>query len=337
MAVYTTIDNSELYFQCKLYSGNGSTTNAITFDVTDTSMQPDMVWNKDRGAANWHNITDSGRGHSKEMYPNANNAEGTNAYVKSFDSNGFTIGSAGSDVNASGNNYASWCWKESTTAGFDIVTYTGNASTDRSISHGLSVAPKAMIIKNRSTAGSWMVYHDALGSNSGTTRRFLQLDNNNAQNNGSSGDFPAPPTSSVFKVGNFDTMNKSGDGIVSFLFHEVQGFLKIGSYFGNGNADGATVWCGLTPAFVLIKSTASGVWRMWDNKRDSLNPNTANFQSNAPDAEYDHSSVSIDFLSGGFKLKATDSSFNGSGVKYCFWAWAEAPFVNSSGVPCNAR
>ena len=332
---YTTIDNPELYFQCKLYSGNGSTTNAITFDVTDTSMQPDMVWNKDRGAANWRNITDSVRGHSKELYPNATNAEGTNAYVKSFDSNGFTIGSAGSDVNASGNNYASWCWKESATAGFDIISYTGNGSV-RNLSHSLSAVPEFILVKNREGTGGWVTYHAGVASDAETD--YLMLNNNSAV--GDYADYwnDTAPTSSVITLGtDSNTPNGSGNDMIMYAFTSKQGFSKCGSYTGNGNADGATVWCGMTPAFVLIKSTASGVWRLWDNKRDSINPNTANFQTNAADAEYDHSSVSIDFLSEGFKLRATDSSFNGSGVKYIFYAVAEAPFVNSKGVPCNAR
>ena len=335
MANYTDIDNPELHFQCKLYTGNAGT-NAITLDGSE-DMQPDLVWIKNRDESQDHALFDDIRGTQKQLKPNTNEEELTRTdALSSFNSDGFTVGSRLS-VNGSSDNIVAWCWKESTTCGFDIVTYTGDASTDRSISHGLSVAPKTMWIKNRSTAGAWMVYHDVLGSNSGTTRRFLQLDNTNGQNNGGTGDFPAPPTSSVFKVGNFDTMNKSGDNIVAYLFHEVRGFSKYGLYVGNGSTDGALVHCGFRPAWLMTKEYKNGTghWRIRDNKRSTFNP--VGIVSHANASTGDTSEDDVDFLSNGFKIRTSGGENNGSGDVYAFWAFAEAPFVNSNGVPCNAR
>tara|TARA_R100000655_G_scaffold44308_2_gene81012 strand:- start:1989 stop:2996 length:1008 start_codon:yes stop_codon:yes gene_type:complete len=333
---YTTIDNPELHFQCKIYTGNAGT-NALTLDGSE-DMQPDMIWLKSRSYTDNHVIHDSVRGSTKRVFPNLNSGEGTESTsVTSFDSDGFTLGADGIANGGSGKTYVAWCWKESTTCGFDIVTYTGDASTDRSISHGLSVAPKTMWIKNRSGAHAWMVYHDVLGSNSGTTRRFLQLDNTNGQNNGGTGDFPAPPTSSVFKVGNFDTMNKSGDNIVAYLFHEVRGFSKYGLYVGNGSTDGALVHCGFRPAWLMTKEYKNGTghWRIRDNKRSTFNP--VGIVSHANASTGDTSEDDVDFLSNGFKIRTSGGENNGSGDVYAFWAFAEAPFVNSNGVPCNAR
>jgi hypothetical protein len=335
MANYTTIDNPELYFQCKNYVGSSSA-QSITLDGSE-DMQPDFIWFKNRETASRHQKYDSARGATKLLNSDEPDGEQTVSYFTSFDSDGFTIPSGSSALNGGSQNIIAWCWKESTTAGFDMVTYTGDASTDRSISHGLSVAPKTMIIKNRSGSHAWMVYHDVLGSNSGTTRRFLQLDNGNGYNNGGTGDFPAPPTSSVFKVGNFDTMNKSGDSIIAYCFHEVRGFSKFGLYVGNGSTDGAQVFCGFRPSWLMTKEYKNGTghWRVRDNKRSPHNPVGIVLRpdTNVADVTEDN----VDFLSNGFKIRTSGGENNGSGDVYAFWAFAEAPFVNSKGVPCNAR
>jgi len=326
---YTTIDNPELYFQVKAYAGTGSA-HSQTFDG-DEDMQPDLVWIKNRGSVTNHEVADSVRGVNLLLKPNDTDAEQSLATkITAFNSDGFSVGTD-SNVNESSVNQVAWCWKESATAGFDILTYTGTGS-DASISHSLSAIPQMIIVKTRSATDGWHVYHESMGND-----KNIKL-NLNAANYTSNNWKKVDPTSSVFylKSGTYDT-NIDTRTYVAYCFAEKQGFSKIGSYTGNGNADGATVWCGFSPAFVLIKSLASGVWRLWDNKRDALNPNTANFQTNASDAEYDDPAVSIDFLSNGFKLRATDSSFNGSGTSYVYYAVAEAPFVNSNGVPCNAR
>ena len=357
MAAYTTIDNPELYFQCKIYTGNGSATHAITFDG-DEDMQPDLVWIKNRSSAENHALVDSVRGVGKQLLANATAGEYSNANsVKAFNSNGFSVGDL-SDTNGNTNNLVAWCWKAGTsfsndasatsvgntdssgsassTAGFSISKYTGvGASLDIVVKHGLSAAPAMMWTKNLDDANNWGVYHHK--NTSAPETDYLRLDTNAATTDDAEMWADTAPTSAVFTAGDHSSSNRAGDDFVSYFWNEVQGYSAMGSYTGNGNASGAVVWCGFTPAFVLIKSAASGVWRLWDNKRDSLNPNTANFQTNAADAEYDHSSVAIDFLSSGFKARSTDSSYNGSGTSYVYMAFAEAPFVNSNGVPANAR
>ncbi len=333
---YTTIDDPEAYFQVKTYTGNGSDDHAITFDGT-TNMSPNMVWIKDRERSGYnHCLIDSVRGVTKVIRPNLSNVEATiSDALKSFDSDGFTLDddAGNGEMNINTETYVAWCWKESVTAGFDIVSYTGNGS-NRTISHSLSEEPHWMLFKSRSDAYSWVSYTKTYGNNS-----VLALNSTGANDSGVGSSYfnSTNPTSSVFSLGTAANMNGSSKTFIAYLFAPKQGFSKFSRYYGNGNASGTTVFCGFTPAFVLIKSTASGVWRMWDNKRDRLNPNTANFQASASDAEYDDASVSIDFLSSGFKLRATDSSFNGNGTAYVYAAFAEAPFVNSNGVPCNAR
>jgi len=329
---YTAIDNPELYFQVKLYTGDGST-QSITLDG-DEDMQPDMVWIKNRGGADGHNLFDAVRGATKRLRTNDNTVENTGAdTLTSFDSDGFSLGAdtTGDGVNISGYTPVAWCWEESATSGTDIVTFTGTGGT-QNISHSLSAVPEMIICKSRSAAGAWYTYHAGVASDAETD--YLKLNANEAVADGVTVWNDTAPTTSVFTVGSaFDNTTT----YVAYAFAPKQGYSKFGSYTGNGSTNGSTVWCGFTPAFVLIKSTASGVWRLWDNKRDALNPNTANFQTNASDAEYDDASVSIDFLSSGFKVRSTDSSYNGSGTSYAYMTFAEAPFVNSNGVPCNAR
>ena len=332
---YTEIDNPEIYFQCKTYTGNGST-QTITLDNTDADLDADMIWLKARNHAYSHQLFDTVRGTTKLLNPEANEAEQTLSGITGFSTDSFDIGSD-AGTNANTKTFVAWCWKEATAAGLDIVTYSGDGQSNREISHGLSAVPKTMWIKNRSGSHAWMVYHDDLGYNSGTIPRFLQFDNTNAQNNGGSGDFPADPTSSVFKVGSYDTMNKNGDNIVAYVFTEKKGFSKFGTYKGNGSATaGPFIYTGFRPAYVMAKeASGTGHWRIRDNKRSTFNPVGVVLYTNGNNTETTEDN--IDFLSNGFRLYTSGGENNGSGDSYVYWAWAENPFVNSNGVPGNAR
>ena len=124
--------------------------------------------------------------------------------------------------------------------------------------------------------------------------------------------------------------------MVMYAWSEKQGFSKFGSYTGNGNADGTFVYTGFRPTWVMCKkSSGTGNWNITDGKRNTANPHGKQFEANVNDAEFDN--VRLDMLANGFKHRASGSDLNGSGTSYIFIAFAEAPFVNSEGVPCNAR
>ena len=333
---YTTIDNPELYFQTKLYTGQASsqgdgTTTAITFDG-DEDMQPDLIWIKNRDGTDWHDVTDSVRGVTKSIYPNENDAEDTVATaVTAIGSDGFTVGS-NDQVNDASDKYVAWCWKESATAGFDIVSYTGNA-TNRTISHSLSAAAKVVIIKDRSTTGEWVFGHGSQGFT-----KFAEMNSTGAFQTVASRFNNTAPTSSVFSVGTANDTNENTDSLIAYLFAEKQGFSKFGSYTGNGNADGAFIYTGFRPAWIMFKNTSQTQnWYMYDNKRSSFNPANDHFYADADSAEVADSAHGLDILSNGFKMRTTNDGWNGSGEVYVYIAFAEAPFVNSKGVPCNAR
>ena len=335
---YTTIDNPELYFQAKLYTGSGSI-QAITLDG-DEDMQPDLVIQKDRGNVRHHNVYDSVRGVKARLRADATNAEytadATNGF-DSFDSDGFTLEADSSSLgtNEDTEDYVAWCWKESATAGFDIVQFTGN-DTARTISHNLSAVPGLIICKNPSEgAAEWPVYHHKNTTAPETERLFLSgtqatLDNATFFND-------TAPTTSVFSVGTSSDINGNTNSIISYVFAEKQGYSKFGSYTGNGNADGPFIYTGFRPAFLITKRT-DGVagWSVKNNKTDPENPVDRALFANATDAEATDQYI-IDFLSNGFKIRDASAGVNGDGSTYSYAAFAEAPFVNSNGVPCNAR
>ena len=338
---YTTIDDPSAYFKVQLYTGNGTAGRAIAFDDTDTDMQPDIVWIKSRGNTEYPSLYDSARGTQKVLRPDNDDPPSTEPGtdgVTAFSSDGFTVGDD-NHINQNTITFVAWCWKESADAGMDLVTYTGNGSA-RTISHSLSAVPHAMIVKNLSDGGyndgtsDWCVYNHKNTSAPETDYQKLNTDAATADLNTIWND--TAPTSSVFTVGTNDQVNENTDSFIAYLFSEKQGFSKFGSYKGNGNADGTFVYTGFRPAWLMIKRTDStNDWVMYDNKREGYNVDNDYLKANDTNAE--QADVDLDLLSNGFKMRNTANAHNASGGTFVYMAFAEAPFVNSEGVPCNAR
>jgi len=333
---YTAIDDSEAYFQTVLYTGSGSGRD-LTFGG-DTDMQPDILWFKRRNGASNHFLYDSGRGAPHELLPNLTNDDSAQTTgMTAFNSDGFTLGDSG-DINASGQTMIAYGWKEGTTSGIDIVDYDGTGSAT-TVSHSLSAVPHLIITKVYERDGeNWAVYHHK--NTSAPETDFLHLNATDATADDSTYWNDTAPTSSVFSVGTVDETNASGQDIVAYLFTEKQGFSKFGSYVGSGDALGTFHFCGFRPAFVAIRRTNSASnsgWFMFDTKLNTYNPLTRYLVANTTAAEAGDSGNSIDFLSNGFKLYTNGNSYNASGSTYVYIAFAEAPLVNSNGVPSNAR
>jgi len=354
MAVYTTIDNPELYFQTKLYTGNGST-QSLTFDGSE-DMQPDFLWFKQRDGTGTHAVFDSVRGTTGSVYrrllPQDNGAEDTAANtLTAIGTDGFSISSDG-NINGSSETMVAWCWKAggsgssntdgsinttstsaNTTSGFSIVAYTGDGNSSATLGHGLSSAPKVLINKTRSLSGyDWNVQHGALGA---TKYLYLSSNATEATNIGMWNN--TAPTSSVFTVGTYDNVNKVSETYVTYCFSEVQGFSKFGSYYGNGSSSGSYIHLGFRASFILLKNTTTATrdWMMYDSKRQGYNGANNYIVANTNGS--DQTGIEIDILSNGFKARSSATGLNASGVKHIYMAFAEAPFVNSKGVPCNAR
>ena len=322
---YTTIDDPEAYFQTVLYAGNNST-QSITLGG-DTDLQPDFVWIKARSDAGEHTLYDSVRGATKRLDSADAGAEDTVTNgVTAFNSDGFSLGAGGNENSAT--TIVAWCWKESATAGFDINIHTGTGSS-ADVSHNLSAVPETIFTKRRNDTQDWFVYTTTTGSG-----KALFLDTTSAISTQANA-YDATPTSSVINYGNDNAVNGSDDTYVAYLWRSVQGYSKFGSYKGNADNDGAFVYVGFRPAFVLLKnSTGANGWEMRDNKRPGYNYNTGTLAPSSSDAET--TGEGIDIFSNGFKLRASGNGQNGDNT-YIYMAFAEAPFVNSNGVPANAR
>jgi hypothetical protein len=331
---YTAIDNPELYFQTKLYTGTGTST-AFTLDGSE-DMQPDMMWFKVRVATESHIMIDAVRGVTKNLHPDANYAESTQTdRVTAIGSDGFTLGAdANYGINKSGDAHVAWCWKESATAGFDIVGYTGTGSA-KTEAHSLSAVPHLMIVKSRPGAYSWAVYHHKNTSAPEDDR--LLLDTTGATDSSDAEWNDTAPTSSVINLGTGNSTNRNTDAYIAYLWSEKQGFSKFGSYASNSNANGPYVNLGFRPAWLMIKcTTAVEAWAIFNNKVEPFNDGVMS-QLNASETGSE-GTLQILFLSNGFKILEVSGQTNKSGSHtYVYAAFAEAPFVNSNGVPCNAR
>ena len=134
------------------------------------------------------------------------------------------------------------------------------------------------------------------------------------------------PTSSVFSLSSNSTTNYNGEVYVAYCWHSVEGYSKIGSYTGNGNADGSFVYTGFAPVYVLRKRiNSTGSWLIQDTARSPYNlVNTRLYADTTAGSVANENE--IDFVSNGFKLRATDSYGNASGGIYLYMAFAETPF-----------
>ena len=334
---YTTIDDPEAYFQVNTYTGDGNDNRDLVLPG-DTDMQPDMIWTKNRDTSDPNTIVDAVRGGGETLYPNSSATEDTHGLgLTAFNSDGYRV-RTGANWNTNTEKYVGWCWKESATAGFDIVTYTGNGTDDTDISHNLSAVPHMIICKVRNVAGEqWKVYHHK--NTSAPETDFLRLEDTAATADDASVWSDEAPTSSVFTLGDTNGINQNTKLFVSYLWSEKQGFSKFGSYVGNGNADGPMIFLGFRPAFILTKRTDGGsnYWTIWDNKRDPDNWCGQKIYPNATNAEQTESTGNLDFVANGVKIRNNGGDYNGSGQTYIYAAFAEAPLVNSNGVPATAR
>jgi hypothetical protein len=309
-----SIKKPSSYFDATTYTGNGATPQNI---VNASGFQPDLVWTKSRSNAVDHFLADSVRGANNILRSNLADAEvvGTGG-IAAFNSNGFSVNG---NQNTNTYTYVGWQWKESATPGFDIVTYTGTGS-NQTISHSLGVAPAMYITKRRNATNSWVVYHRSLGNN------ILALESTSAVI-ANSAFFSSNPNSSSFYPATDATVNASGGTYVTYLWSEVAGFSKFGSYTGNGSSDGPFLHCGFRPAFVIIKSSSSGYdWFMFDNRRDPENVVDLALFPNSSSAESGAGTYLFDFTSNGIKIRNSQLNLNGNGNTYIFCAWAEAPF-----------
>ena len=347
-----TIDKPSDDFNTLLYTGTGSN---ITLSGLD--FQADWVWAKRRDSTAGHKTADVVRGFGasgKVLSQESTSAEGTQDLVESFTSDGYVVGTDSSDFNTSGGTYVTWNWlaangtssnsdgaitstvSANTTAGFSAVGYTGTGNSNNTVGHGLTQALDLLIIKNRDRTAGWKI-----GSSSFSGWNYAMGFDNGAESVNTNPFNSTAPTSSVFTIanGSYADTNQSGEDFIAYCFHEVPSYSRIGNYKANGNSS-TSIYINTVfkPAFMIIKRRdGTGDWMMYDNKRGPFNPNETTLKSNSTSAESTSSGFAVDFLSNGFKIRGTDSNINTNNGNYLFMAFAENPFVTSTGIPTTAR
>ena len=358
----TIADGSE-YFHPQLYTGDGSSGLAITNAASAGDFKPDILWLSPRSNGDNKVFFDSVRGTTQRVKSNSSDAEDTDGTAQlTFETDGFDLDTTDVNFNGSGRTYVAWQWKTTggtsssntdgditstvsanTTAGFAVLTYSGNGSDNQEIGHGIGIAPKMIITKRRDSSGNWTTYHDAVGIN-----KVFYL-NSTAAASSNTEQYRATPTSSVYTVGVGGDINNSSGTYVAYVFSEVEGFSKFGSFEGNGSTDGPFIYTGFKPRFVMIKrydSTES--WPILDTARGSddfgsaagtggTDPTAGNdlnavLVASTSNAEEDNPTGSrrASYLSNGFKVRTSNTAMNASGGDYLYMAFAECPFKSAT-------
>jgi hypothetical protein len=327
-------------FDVKLYTGNGSSQTISGFNFP-TGEQVGLVWAKCRSAVTAHGLVDAVRGVSRWLGSNETLAEiyTAGAYLTGFGSTSFDVG-VGNVFNDNGASYVAWAWATPTsnttntqgsitssvranaTAGFSVVTYTGNGTNGATVGHGglVNLANGMIIVKRRNSAVNWFVGHGSQG----WTKVFEGLNTTAAISTTSGAWNNTSPTSTVFTLGTETSMNGNGGTFVAYCFAPVVGYSSFGSYTGNGSSDGPFVYTGFRPRWIMVKqSSTTSNWVINDTARDTYNVCTNSLFANSSSAE-DTTYGFFDILSNGFKVRT--SALNDSGATMIYAAFAESPF-----------
>ena len=359
---YTSINNGKDYFGSITWTADD--TSPRTF--TGFTCQPDILLgrHRDSGSVNY-NMVDSSRGGNKNMTTDTTAAEdsGSHGIISSFNSDGITVTNGTNATyprlyyneldpfGAGGGNYVYHYWnvnggttssntdgditstvQVNQTAGISIVTWQETTANSQNIGHGLGAVPELIIVKNRDSVIGWYTYQKAAGNG----YRMALEDNTGLQSTSFWNN--SDPTTTTFHVGFGDSYDN--DNIVAYCFAPKKGFSKFGKFTATSGTDGPFVNTGFKPAFVLVKGQTGTNWLPIDNARDPINPRNKWLRLNTADGEFSptNKGTGWDFLSNGFKVRNWNQDFNDTGSDpYYYWAFAENPFVSSTGTPVTAE
>ena len=344
--------NSKDYFKSKIYTGTGA---AQT--ISGIGHEPSMIWMKSRTNAGNHQVTDLVRGLTKYIRPNATNTEDTKTNaVTAVNSDGFVLGADSSnDINANGQNYASWNWKANgagsadssgtasnvtvsanTTAGFSIVTAT--MQNVKTVPHGLGAVPDVIIGKGRDYATAWKV---GAGDILGGWNQTLAIQSDGGLGNDDRFFYPSSvaPTATLFSSDQsaWGLGGSATETMVYYCFKQITGFSKFGKYSGNSSgSDGAFIYTGFKPSLIIGKYIGANYdWWMLDTARNPSN--VANLKLYPNTTSVDATGVVLDMYSNGFKMYDGNQQFGQNGSEYFFMAFAESPLVGTNDIPANAK
>jgi len=336
----TPSDQGIDFFNSVKYTGNGTAIGSGGKAITGVNFESGFIWIKNRDTTDSNMLFDRIRTATKFIESDTVDAEDTDAEsLTTFGSDGFTLGNNVA-VNTNSEDYISWNWKTITGSGsttspagslastslvaaannFSIVSYTGTGSATNT-GHGLGSAPEAIIVKNRSQGDAWAVYHSGISSDAETD--YLVLNTTAAAVDDDTMWNDTAPTSSVFSIGTNSCVNASSENYIAYCFKSVIGVCHIGSFTGNGSADGPYVVTSFKPSFLMIKTSSStGNWVIYDTTRSPINEVDDQLLANSNAAETT-GSEELDILANGFKIRTSDGDINTSSGNYIYIAMAD--------------
>jgi len=329
--VSTAANYIEDVFSTYLWDGNATARNIV--NGIDLSTKGGLVWTKYRNATNSHRLYDTNRGATKQIFADLTNAEQVAAQsLTAFNTDGFSLGTGQPNENTA--TAVGWTFAKQPKF-FDVVTYTGNASS-RTIAHNLGSVPGTIIVKCTSESNQWVVYHRSLST---PTSSYLKLNSTDGVVTGNTFIWDnTAPTSTVFSVGASGFTNNTGQSYVAYLFaHDAGGFgltgtdnvISCGSYTGNGSTTGPIVNLGYEPQWILVKRASGGTsnWQIIDVMRgvtaapgavvSSLFPNLSDAENPAASA--------MGLNSTGFQITNGGTGVNASGSTYIYIAIRRGP------------
>ena len=323
-----TIKDSSTGFDTVLYEGTGAEQS-----ITDLSFQPDLVWIKNRDAADEHKLIDTVRGATFDLSSDSVTIETEDVNgLTVFLSNGFTLGSGANGYNDNGESFVAWCFRMGAKYGFDIITDEGTGIA-HAINHNLGGVPELIIRKCLTQTQGWETYHHhALNkTDPETDHAYLHLSNAWSDLNTIWND--TAPTSTQFTVGTENSVNMNAQDYITCLWRSIPQFSKVFSYKGNGNINGPVVYCGFRPRYILNRrADVAGSWFIIDAARYPYNNPTENYlMANTAGAEAS-TTIDYDILANGFKLRSTEAQINANNGTFVGIAYAEQP-----GKYSNAR
>jgi len=332
-------------FNPVIYSGTGADNRVLS----GVGFTPDLGIFKRRNGTGPSQFFDTVRGATKQLRSDNNVAESTQGNKqKTFTSDGYTLGTD-AQINGSGGTYVAWNWKAggsassnsngsitsqvsvNAAAGFSIVTYTGTGS-NATVGHGLSKAPNMSWIKPRNFNDNWIVTYDAVDGSD--DQAYLNTTN---AGNSPAAQYTVSQNATTLGLTSWNNVNDANDTYVAYCFHNVDGYLKVGKYIGNNNANGTFVHLGFKAKFILIKEivtgTGNGEWQIFDTARSTTNVVDDLIAASTSGAEsVGNTYQMLDILSNGFKLRSaygTSSQINYT-TTYIYLAFAENPFKHSN-------
>jgi len=338
--------------QSNIKKGRTIATGSAADEITPSYITA-FSWLKNRDVANYHALFDRVRGAGTAVFSNDTTVESTQGdFLRRFLAGGVEL-AEDAVSNTASKSYVAWQWYMETTGsgssntdgtinttstlvdtnlGLSISTYTGTGS-NATVGHGLAVAPEFIIIKNRGVTDPWAVYY-------GDNTDYMVLNTNAATVDDATMWQDTTPTSTVWSIGTNHQVNADGENYIAYCFAPSQ-FSAIGSYNGNGNANGTFVptvnslGIPITPSWIMLKRTdAANSWAITDTARTPNNPTSFILQAQLANVELDNSN--IDVLQGGFKIRSTDNLHNNSSGNYIYLAFG-TPIIDTSGRIITAR